>query len=76
MQGHLIIDTFFYPMVSFFSLLQSEWLELYSERLGRYQLNKYTGDIQRDAAAIQTGHTHPQIDLINQAYRQVPYTIM
>ena len=33
-------------------------------------MNKYTGEIQRDAA-MQPDHVNPQIDLINQAYRQV-----
>ena len=56
-------------------LLQSEWLELQSEKLGRYQLNKLTGEVHRDPAAIQTSHVvEPQIDLINQAYRQVHTT--
>jgi Ca2+-binding EF-hand superfamily protein len=47
----------------------SEWIQLQSEQLGRYQLNKYTGEVRRDTA-LSPSTAHPQIDLINQAYRQ------
>lgn len=54
------------------SLPQSEWIHLQSDGLGQYQLNKYTGEIRRDVATLSPTATHPQMDLVNQAYRQVP----
>ena len=58
-------------MCSLLSLsLQLEWIELQSEKLGRYQLNKYTGEIQRDTAALPASHAHPQIDLVNHAFQE------
>ena len=73
-----LLPSVLYPSFDPLSLLpsspppQSEWIHLQSDQLGRYQLNKYTGEIHRDpTATLQDSATHPQMDLINQAYRQV-----
>ena len=47
---------------------QSEWCQLSSPRVGLFFFNKFTGETRRGTAATSG---QPEIDLLNQAYRQV-----